>query len=60
MNFMGLPGGSIASHFDDEVGMPISIQIVGQRWREDMILDACEAVEQRAGVMAKRLWQLTG
>ncbi|MEL6967708.1 MAG: amidase [Pseudomonadota bacterium] len=56
MNFMGLPAGSIASRFDDDLGMPVSIQIVGQRWREDLICDACEAVEARAGIMAHRLW----
>lgn len=54
MNFLGLPAGNIAGHFADD--LPINVQIVGRRFREDMILDACEVVEQRAGVMAERLF----
>lgn len=57
MNFMGLPAGNVPAHFDPVSGMPIGVQIVGRRFREDLILDACEAVERRAGVMAKRLFQ---
>lgn len=54
MNFMGLPAGNVPAHFAD--GLPIGVQIVGRRFREDMILDACEAVEAKAGVMAERLF----
>lgn len=54
MNYMGLPAGNIAAHFAD--GLPIGVQIVGRRFREDMILDACEVVERRAGLMCERLW----
>jgi amidase len=54
MNFMGLPAGNIPAHFAD--GLPIGVQIVGRRFREDQILDACEAIERRAGVMAERLF----
>ena len=54
MNFMGLPAGNIAPSYND--GLPVGVQIVGQRFREDLILDACEAIEQRAGVMADRLF----
>ncbi|MEM9062170.1 MAG: amidase [Pseudomonadota bacterium] len=54
MNFMGLPAGNVPAHFAD--GLPIGVQIVGRRFREDMILDACEAIEDRAGVMADRLF----
>ncbi|MEM1046266.1 MAG: amidase family protein [Pseudomonadota bacterium] len=54
MNFMGLPAGNIAAHFAD--GMPINVQIVGRRFREDLILDACAAIESRVGVMAERLF----
>jgi amidase len=35
----------------------VGVQIVGRRFREDMILDAAEVVERAAGVMAERLWQ---
>ena len=54
MNYMGLPAGNVPAGFHD--GLPVGIQIVGQRFREDAILDACEVVEARTGVMAERLW----
>ena len=54
MNYMGLPAGNVPAHFHD--GLPIGVQIVGERFREDLILDACEVIEARAGVMAERLW----
>lgn len=55
MNYMGLPAGNVPAHYND--GLPIGVQIVGQRFREDLILDACEAIEDRVGVMAKRLFE---
>ena len=54
MNFLGLPAGNVPAHFAG--GLPIGVQIVGRRFREDQILDACEVVERRAGVMADRLF----
>jgi amidase len=54
MNLMGLPAGNVPAHFAD--GLPIGVQIVGRRFREDQILDACAVVERRAGVMADRLF----
>lgn len=53
-NYMGLPAGFVPASFHD--GLPVGVQIVGRRFREDLILDALEAVEQRVGVMAERLW----
>ena len=55
MNFMGLPAGNVPANYND--GLPVGVQIVGQRFREDMILDACEAIEDRVGVMAHRLFE---
>lgn len=55
MNFLGLPAGNICANYND--GMPIGVQIIGRRFREDMILDACEAIEDRVGVMAHRLFE---
>ena len=55
MNFMGLPAGNVPANYND--GLPVGVQIVGQRFREDLILDACEAIEQRVGVMAHKLWE---
>ncbi len=54
MNFLGLPAGNIPAAYND--GLPIGVQIVGRRFREDMILDALEAIESRVGIMAPRLW----
>jgi amidase len=36
--------------------LPAGVQIIGRRYREDLILDALEAIEARLGVMAKSLW----
>ncbi len=55
MNFMGLPAGNVPANYND--GLPVGVQVVGQRFREDMILDACEAIEARVGVMAHRLFE---
>ncbi len=54
MNFMGLPAGNVSANYND--GLPVGVQIVGRRFREDMILEALEAVEQRVGVMAQHLF----
>jgi len=54
MNFMGVPAGIITGNYND--GLPVGVQIVGQRYREDLILDACEAVESRVGIMAQHLF----
>ncbi len=53
-NYMGLPAGLVPANYND--GLPVGVQIVGRRFREDLILDALEAVEARVGVMAERLW----
>ena len=55
MNFMGLPAAVVPA--DENGGQPVGVQIVGRRFREDMILDAAEAVERAVGVMAERLWR---
>jgi len=32
-------------------GLPVGVQIMGQRFREDTVLDAGEIIEARAGVL---------
>ena len=32
------------------------MQVIGQRYREDLILDAMEAIEQRVGILTHQLW----
>jgi Asp-tRNA(Asn)/Glu-tRNA(Gln) amidotransferase A subunit family amidase len=53
MNLMGLPAAIVPANEND--AQPVGVQIVGRRFREDMILDAAEAVEQAVGVMAEQL-----
>jgi len=58
MNFLGLPAGNVPARLAalDTGPQPIGVQIVGQRWREDLIVDAMIAIEDRVGMMAPRLW----
>ena len=58
INYLGLPAGIIGMDLVDD--RPAAIQIVGQRYREDLICDALEAIENRNGVMAHRLWERDG
>ena len=37
-------------------GVPIGVQIIGQRFREDRCLDAAQAIETATGVLAPQLW----
>ncbi|MEQ8344158.1 MAG: amidase family protein [Sneathiellaceae bacterium] len=48
INLMGLPGLSVATGIDG--GTALGVQIVGQRFREDLCLDAGEVIEGRARV----------
>ncbi|MBV1895501.1 MAG: amidase family protein [Rhodobacteraceae bacterium] len=59
MNFMGLPAGCIPTRLAElpQGTQPINVQIVGRRWREDLIVDAMIAVEDRIGRMCDPLWQ---
>ena len=35
---------------------PAGVQLIGRRFREDLILDAMEAIERRVGVLTRELW----
>lgn len=54
MNFMGLPAANVPASYNE--GQPIGVQIVGQRFREDLLLDAAEVIERKVGIMAEHLW----
>ena len=58
MNFMGLPAGCVPARLArlPQGEQPIGVQIVGRRWREDLIVDAMAAIEARVGMMADRLF----
>jgi amidase len=54
INYLGLPAGFVPIDLVED--LPAGIQLVGRRFREDLILDAMAAVEQRAGHLIHRLW----
>lgn len=62
MNYLGLPAGSVPTRLADlpQGPQPINVQIVGRRWREDLVVDACVAVEDRVGRMCTALWDRMG
>lgn len=53
VNLLGLPSAAVPTGLHD--GVPIGVQIVGPRFREDLCLDAAQAIENAVGVLAKRL-----
>lgn len=55
INYLSLPAGVVPIGFADN--LPAGVQIVGQRYREDLILDAMQAIEHRVGILAHRLWE---
>ncbi|MBJ6371025.1 amidase family protein [Sedimentitalea arenosa] len=62
MNFMGLPAGCLPTRLAELPNgpQPINVQIVGRRWREDLIVDACVAIENRLGTVCDTLWARMG
>ena len=54
VNYLSLPAGVVPIGFAD--GLPAGVQIVGRRYREDLILDAMEAIEASVGILAHTLW----
>ena len=55
INYLGLPAGVVPVGMVED--LPAGVQLVGRRFREDVILDAMEAIEQSAGTLFNRLWQ---
>lgn len=58
INFMGLPAGNVPTRLAQrpEGPVPISVQLVGRRWREDLIVDAMIEIEKRLGGLSTVLW----
>ena len=55
VNYLGLPAGVVPIGFVN--GLPAGVQIIGRRYREDLILDAMEAIEASVGILAHKLWE---
>lgn len=54
VNYVGMPAGFVP--VDLVEGLPSGVQLIGQKWREDLILDAMEVIENATGVMTQKLW----
>lgn len=54
INYLGLPAGVIGTGFVGD--RPAAVQIVGRRYREDLICNAMQAIEERNGVLVEQLW----
>ena len=54
MNYLSLPAGVVPIGRIEN--LPTGVQIVGRRFREDLILDAMEVIEARVGILAHDLW----
>jgi amidase len=54
INYLGLPAGFVPVDFIED--LPAGVQLVGRRFREDVILDAMAAIEQCVGCLVQRLW----
>ncbi len=48
-NLLGIPAMPVPMGVAD--GLPLSVQIYAERWREDLVLDAAELIEQAQGVI---------
>jgi amidase len=55
INYLGLPAGVVPIDLIDD--LPAGVQVVGRRFREDLLFDALAAIEQRAGSLMPRLWR---
>ncbi len=49
-NLLGLPSACVPASRDEGTGLPIGVLITGRRFREDLCLEAAEAIETRLGV----------
>jgi amidase len=54
INYLGLPAGVLP--IDVVEDLPAGVQLVGRRFREDVILDAMAAIENSVGLFVERLW----
>ncbi len=55
INVLGLP--AAVAPVDLVGGAPVGVQLIAGRYREDLCLDAAEAIESGAGRLCKKLWK---
>jgi amidase len=55
INVLGLPAAVVPVTVHD--GKPIGVQLIAGRYREDIALDAAAAIEKRAGMLVRQLWE---
>ena len=55
INVLGLPAVVVPVGLHE--GLPVGVQIVGSRYREDLCLDAAEAIERKVGILTRQLWE---
>ena len=53
-NFLGLPAAAVPTGLYK--GLPTGVQLIGRRFREDLCLDAAQAIEDSVGTLAQQLW----
>ncbi len=54
VNYLGLPAGVLP--VGKVAGLPAGVQIIGRRFREDLILDAMAVIESRVERLTDELW----
>lgn len=54
VNLLGLPAAAVPTGLENN--LPMGVQIIGRRFREDQCLDAAEVIENTTGILAHRLW----
>ncbi len=58
VNLLGLPSAAVPASVEEN--LPLGVQIIGRKFREDQCLDAAQAIEDAAGIFCGRLWTNPG